>query len=108
MDLHCNPPIHPGEMLREDFMAPLNLTAGKVARAIGVPRTRIERLAREETALTADTALRLARFFGMSEGFWLNLQTRYETDSIYADAELVRELEAIEPLPRPDLPDEAA
>lgn len=108
MDLHCNPPIHPGEMLREDFMEPLGLTAGRVARAIGVPRTRIERLAREETALTADTAVRLARYFRMSEGFWLGLQSRYEADRIHADARRVGEIDAIVPLQRPDLEEVAA
>ena len=57
-------PVHPGEVLREDFLVPMSLTAYAVARACGVPRTRIERLAREETPVTADTALRLAKYFG--------------------------------------------
>lgn len=103
MALHCNPPVHPGEVLREEFMGPLGLSAGRIARAIGVPRTRIERLAREETALSADTAVRLARYFAMCEGFWLGLQARYEADRIHADAARMREVEAIVPLERPDL-----
>ena len=107
-EFHANPPIHPGEMLREEFMVPLGLTAGKVARAIGVPRTRIERLAHEQTGLTADTAIRLARYFKMSEGFWLGLQTSYEIDVVHADAARMAEVDAIVPLPRPDLEDVAA
>jgi len=107
IEFHANPPIHPGEMLRTEFMEPLKLTSGKIARAIGVPRTRIERLVREETGLTTDTAARLARYFKMSEGFWINLQKHYEIDCIHADKALTRSLDAIQPLPRPDL-DEAA
>jgi addiction module HigA family antidote len=59
-------PMHPGEVLREDFLRPMNLPPHAVARAVGVPRTRIERLTNEQTAVTADTALRLARYFGTS------------------------------------------
>jgi antitoxin HigA-1 len=72
------PPMHPGEMLREEFLKPMGLTPYKVAKACGVPRTRIERIAREELGITADTALRLAKFFGTSVGFWMNLQARYD------------------------------
>lgn len=70
--------MHPGEMLREEFLTPLGLSAGRVARACGVPRTRIERIAREELGISGDTAVRLARFFGTSPEFWMNLQARYE------------------------------
>ena len=108
MDFHFNPPIHPGEMLRTEFMEPLGLTPSKIARAIGVPRTRIERLAHEQTGLTADTAIRLARYFKMSEGFWLGLQKSYEADCVHADAPRMAEMDAIVPLPRPDLGDIAA
>jgi antitoxin HigA-1 len=73
-------PVHPGEILREDFLAPLSLSAGQVAKACHVPRTRIERVIREELGISADTALRLARLFGTSAEFWLNLQKRYEID----------------------------
>jgi addiction module HigA family antidote len=91
-------PIHPGEILREDFLAPLNMSAGAVARAIGVPRTRIERLANEQVDLTPDTALRLARFFGTSPEFWMGVQSRYALETA-ADA-LSEALERIEPLAR--------
>jgi antitoxin HigA-1 len=74
------PPLHVGEVLREEFLQPLNLSPYAIAKAIGVPRTRIERLVREETALTADTALRLARYFGTTAEFWMNLQSGYELD----------------------------
>lgn len=72
------PPVHPGEILREEFLGPLNLSAGAVAKAVGVPRTRIERLANEQTPVTPDTALRLAKVFGTSPEFWMNLQTGYD------------------------------
>lgn len=73
-------PVHPGEILREEFLIPLGLSAGAVARAIGVPRTRIERLATCQTELTPDTAVRLARYFGTTAGFWMNVQTRYAVE----------------------------
>jgi addiction module HigA family antidote len=72
------PPMHPGEMLREEFLEPLGLSAGQVAKACGVPRTRIERIVREELGISGDTALRLGRYFGTSPEFWMNLQARYE------------------------------
>lgn len=74
-------PVHPGEILREEFLVPLNLTPYAVAAALGVPRTRIERLAREETAITADTALRLAKFFKTTAAFWMNMQAQYELET---------------------------
>ena len=74
------PPVHPGEILREEFLRPLNLSPYTVARAVGVPRTRIERLAREQTALTADTALRLARYFRTSPGFWMGIQAQCDLE----------------------------
>jgi addiction module HigA family antidote len=70
--------IHPGEILREEFMAPLGLTGYALAKHCHVPRTRIERLVNEETAVTADTALRLGRYFGTGPEFWMNLQTAYD------------------------------
>jgi addiction module HigA family antidote len=90
------PPMHPGEMLREEFMRPMGLTPYRVAKACGVPRTRIERLVREELGITADTALRLAKFFGTSVGFWMNLQSRY--DVRMAERAIAADLRAIEPL----------
>jgi antitoxin HigA-1 len=75
------PPVHPGEVLREEFLIPLKLSAGAVAAEIGVPRTRIERIATEQTAITADTALRLSKFFGTSAQFWINMQAQYDVES---------------------------
>ena len=71
-------PIHPGEILREEFLLPMELTPYAVAQACGVPRTRIERLAREETPVTADTALRLAYYFRNEASFWLQLQLAWD------------------------------
>jgi addiction module HigA family antidote len=78
------PPLHPGEVLREEFLKPMGLTPYAVAKACGVPRTRIERIAREELGISADTALRLGRFFGIEPEFWLNLQTRYDLETTRA------------------------
>ena len=88
-------PIHPGEILREEFLAPLALSAYALAIACNVPRTRIERLLREETPVTPDTALRLARYFGGSAEFWLGIQARYDLD--VARRTLQAEIDAIEP-----------
>jgi addiction module HigA family antidote len=74
------PPVHPGEVLREEFLVPLKLTPYALAQACGVPRTRIERLAREETPVTADTALRLARYFETSAEFWMGMQAQYDLE----------------------------
>jgi addiction module HigA family antidote len=74
------PPIHPGEILREEFLVPMKLTPYAVAHACGVPRTRVERLAREETPVTADTALRLSRYFGTTPQLWMNLQAQYDLE----------------------------
>jgi antitoxin HigA-1 len=78
------PPLHPGEVLREEFLKPMELTPYAVAKACGVPRTRVERIAREELGISADTALRLGRFFGIEPEFWLNLQTRYDLETTSA------------------------
>ena len=71
-------PIHPGEVLREEFMIPLGLSANALAIALRVPAPRINDIARERRAITADTALRLARYFGGDAQSWLNLQTIYD------------------------------
>jgi len=76
------PPLHPGEVLREDFLIPLGLSAGTVARACHVPRTRIERIAAEQIGISTDTALRLGRYFSTSPDFWLNLQRQYEVETL--------------------------
>ena len=92
------PSVHPGEILREEFLLPMELTPYAVAQACGVPRTRIERLAREETPITADTALRLGKYFGTTPSFWMNLQARYDLE-VAEDATAV-ELKRIKPMKR--------
>lgn len=73
-------PIHPGEILQEEFLAPLEISQYRLAKDMSVPPRRINEIVRGTRAITADTALRLARFFGTSERFWLNLQGRYELE----------------------------
>jgi antitoxin HigA-1 len=90
------PPMHPGEVLREEFLVPLELSAGALARACGVPRTRIERIANEETAITADTALRLGKALGTSAQLWLNLQNDF--DMRVAKSQIGKELDKITPV----------
>ena len=90
------PPMHPGEVLREEFLVPLALSAGALAKACGVPRTRIERIANEETAITADTALRLAKALNTSAQLWLNLQNAYDVRT--AELGIGRELDKIKPI----------
>ena len=75
------PPVHPGEILREEFLVPLKLTPYAVAAALGVPRTRIERIAREEKPVTADTALRLGKFFKTGGAFWMSIQARFDLET---------------------------
>lgn len=94
------PPLHPGEVLREEFMKPLALTAYALAKACHVPRTRMERIAREEIAISADSALRLSRFFGNSPEFWLGLQADYDVET--ARTKISAELDAIAPRPLED------
>jgi antitoxin HigA-1 len=89
------PPVHPGEVLREEFLEPLGLSPGRLAKAIGVPRTRIERLAEETVELSPDTALRLARYFGTTAEFWMNIQSRYALEKVRD--EIGATLEAIRP-----------
>lgn len=72
------PPMHPGEVLREEFLIPLGLSAGALAKACWVPRTRIDRIVNEDTALTADTALRLGKALGTSAQLWINLQNEFD------------------------------
>jgi addiction module HigA family antidote len=76
------PPIHPGEILREDFMRPLRLTAHRLAMALHVPATRIAEIIHERRGITADTAIRLGRYFKTTARFWLNLQTVYDLETI--------------------------
>ena len=90
------PPMHPGEVLREEFMEPKGLTAYALAARLGVPRTRIERIAREELGITVDTALRLAAYFRTTAEFWMNLQSRFELETARRDREVLRERRQIE------------
>jgi addiction module HigA family antidote len=75
------PPIHPGEILQEEYITPLGITQHRVAVAIGVPPRRINEIVHGTRRITADTALRLARYFGTSDEFWLNLQAHYDMET---------------------------
>jgi addiction module HigA family antidote len=74
------PPMHPGEVLRQEFLNPLGLSAGALAKACGLPRTRIERIANETMGISADSALRLAKAPNTSVQFWLGLQAQYDVE----------------------------
>ena len=74
------PPIHPGEILKEEFLEPMGISQYRLAKDISVPPRRINEIVHGKRAITADTALRLGRFFNMSPQFWLNLQTRYDLE----------------------------
>ena len=73
--------MHPGEVLRQEFLVPLKLSAGALARKMDLPRTRIERIAEEKTGITAGTALRLSKALGTTPQLWLNLQTDYDLET---------------------------
>ena len=89
-------PIHPGEVLLEDFLTPLEVTQHHLAVSIGVPPRRINEIVHGKRRITADTALRLARYFGTTDRFWLNLQTRYDLE--IAKDHLGAALDQIHPL----------
>src|SRR5665647_2100951 len=89
-------PIHPGELLSEEFLQPLEISQNRLAVAIGVPPRRINEIVHGKRRVTADTALRLARYFGTTDRFWLNLQTRFDLE-VEKD-HLGNTLERIEPL----------
>jgi len=89
-----NPPVHPGEILREEFLAPLGMSAGRLAKHLNVPRTRIERVVAEASPVTPDTALRLGKFFATSPEFWMNLQTAFDLTS--RSSAMKAEIDAIE------------
>ena len=76
-----SPPIHPGEILLEEFLGPLHLSQYRLAREISVPARRINEIVHGKRSITPDTALRLSRYFGLSERFWLNLQSRYDLET---------------------------
>ena len=90
------PPIHPGEILMEEFLEPLDVSQNRLAVAIGVPPRRINEIVHGKRAITADTALRLGKYFGIDPQFWLNLQSRYEIELAHDRA--AHEIDAIQPL----------
>jgi addiction module HigA family antidote len=81
------PPIHPGELLRKEFMEPLSLSASALASAVCITVAHIKEVMQEKRGITADMALRLSRYFGNSAGFWLNLQQRYEWECTRRESE---------------------
>lgn len=87
-------PCHPGEILKHEFLEPLGVSSISLAKLIGVPRTRIERLVKEQTAVTPDTALRLSKALGTSPEFWINMQTNFDM----AAARKSIDVSGIEPL----------
>jgi addiction module HigA family antidote len=94
-------PLHPGRFLLEEFLEPLGMTQYRLAKSIGVSQRRIGEIMSGKRAITADTALRLEKFFGMRAQFWLNLQTAYDLE--IAERTLAPILDAITPYPRPAL-----
>ena len=99
MTKYLNNP-HPGEILQEEFLEPLGLSRNALAQAIGVPSNRISELVRGRRGVTADTDLRLARYFGLSEGYWLRLQNAY--DMMEARREAGRAISRIKPMSHRD------
>ena len=85
------PPVHPGEVLLEDFMKPLGLSQYRLAQDLGVPALRISQIVHGKRAVTADTALRLARYFGTSANVWMRLQARYDLE--VAEVELAERVQ---------------
>ena len=92
-------PIHPGKVLLEDFMKPLGLSQYRVAKDIGVPALRVSQIVRGQRSITADTALRLARYFGTSAAVWLRLQARYDLEVTEAKIakRINREVKVLQP-----------
>jgi len=90
-------PVHPGEILREDYLAELGMSANSLARALHVPAPRVNDIVRERRGVSADTALRLARYFGSTPQFWLNLQSAYDLRraEIAAGRKIAREVTAM-------------
>ena len=91
-------PVTPGELLREEFLVPMGITRYRLAKEIGVPAQRIGEIVAGKRAFTADTDLRLCRFFGLSDGYWLRAQAAHDTE--VAAAALARTLAKIKPWPR--------
>ncbi len=91
-------PIHPGEILREEFLVPLEMSANTLARALHVPANRISLILAEKRAVSADTALRLSRYFGTTPEFWLNMQKAYELRVAEESCDLKAVLRSIRPV----------
>ncbi len=91
------PPIHPGEILLEDFLVPMGISQYKLSKDISVPPRRINEIVQGKRSISADTALRLSRYFGLSERFWLNLQARYdlEVEKDKLDVRLAKEVRVL-------------
>ncbi|MFC3703808.1 HigA family addiction module antitoxin [Devosia honganensis] len=96
MRARIQPPVHPGEILKEEYLVPLGMSAGLLARRLHVPRTRIERIVARTHPVTTNTALRLARFFDTTPDYWMNLQVAYDLAS--EAAAIADELDGIERL----------
>ncbi|WP_059947419.1 HigA family addiction module antitoxin [Burkholderia ubonensis] len=86
-------PIHPGEILREEFLTPLEMSVNALALALSVPATRLHEIVKERRGVTADTAYRLARYFDTSPEFWLNLQATYDLKTLPTRNEIDRKVE---------------
>jgi antitoxin HigA-1 len=86
-------PVHPGEVLREEFLVPLEMSVNALALALSVPATRLHEIVNERRGITADTAYRLARYFDMTPEFWMNLQSAYDLKTLPTRAEIDRKVE---------------
>ena len=86
-------PVHPGEILREEYLAPLEMSVNALALALAVPVTRLHEIVKERRGVTADTACRLARYFDTTPEFWLNLQAAYDVKTLPTRAEIARKIE---------------
>lgn len=91
MDDRIYPPIHPGELLREEFLEPMEITAYQLAKDLGVPASRIYDIVAEKRGISADTGLRLSRYFGLNKAYWIRLQARY--DQLVAEDEFGERIE---------------
>jgi addiction module HigA family antidote len=92
-------PVHPGEVLREEYLTPLGLSVNALAMALGVPATRIHEIVKERRSVTADTAQRLARYFGGDAASWLAMQADYDLKTLPSRAEIMRKVVPMETLP---------
>ena len=89
------PAVHPGEILREEYLKPLGLSPIKLARVLEVPRTRVERIVTEKTAISSDTAIRLAKAFGTTARFWLNMQASYDLAMVDTDVSGIKAIATV-------------